>query len=1059
MRKLFLPSLSLLLVVTIVVQAQKKSAATTKAVLSYDEKLYAGMEWRSLGPYRGGRSAAVTGVPGKPTLFYMGSTGGGVWRTTDGGGTWENISDGFFGNSIGSVAVSEWDNNVIYVGGGEVTVRGNVSFGEGVYKSVDAGKTWSHIGLKDSKHVVRLRIHPKNPDVVYAAVLGDLFKSSEERGVYKTEDGGKTWRRILFANADAGATDLCFDPNNARILYASTWRVRRTPYSLESGGEGSALWKSVDAGETWTNISKNEGMPKGVWGISGVSVSPVNSNRVYAIIENDNGGVYRSDDAGKTWKKMNEDRALRQRAWYYSRIYADTKEEDMVYVVNVSYHRSKDGGKTFQAFNAAHGDHHDLWIAPEDNQRMIMADDGGGSISYDGGQNWSTYHNQPTAQFYRVVTDSHFPYRIYGAQQDNSTVRIYHRTDGFSIGERDWEETAGGESGHIAIDPTDVDVVYGGSYDGYLTRLNHRTKEERSINAWPDNPMGHGAEGARYRFQWNFPIFFSPHDSKKLYAASNVVHVTRNGGESWEIISPDLTRNDAGKMGPSGGPITKDNTSVEYYCTIFAIAESPYEKDVIVAGSDDGLLHITKDGGKNWEKITPAGMPEWVMFNSVEFDPHTKGGIYVAGTKYKSGDYEPYLYKSKDYGKTWFKITDGIKAPHFTRVLRADPKRAGLLYAGTEFGMYISFDDGASWKPFQLNLPKVPITDLTIKNNNLIAATQGRSFWIIDDLTPLHQLNETLAKADFHLFAPMPSYRMNGGQGGWRGESKTEGRNHPNGVLLHYYVKDTTKLAVSLEIMEMNGTVIKKFSTKPDKKAKEGEMKVKPGFNRHIWNMRYADAESFDGIILWAGSLTGPKAIPGKYKAKLTINLPTGQAGQPAGQAGGQSQEVEFEIVKDPRSTGIHEDIKAQFDFLIQVRDKLSETNKAVKRIRYAREQINRVTEPMKGKEDMKDVTALAKTILDDMKKIEETLYQTKNRSNQDPLNFPIRLNNKLAGLAGEAGGGDFRPTEQVKAVYKELSGKIDEQLATLNKIINEQVPKLNALVKEKKVDAVVIGD
>jgi photosystem II stability/assembly factor-like uncharacterized protein len=1044
MKKIFLLSCVLALAVS-AGQAQKKGGSASKATLSYDEKLYAGMEWRSIGPYRGGRSAAVTGVAGKPTLFYMGSTGGGVWRTTDGGGTWENISDGFFGNSVGSIAVSEWDNNVIYVGGGEVTVRGNVSFGEGVYKSVDAGKTWSHIGLKDSKHVVKIRIHPKNPDVVYAAVLGDLFKSSEERGVYKSEDGGKNWKRVLFANADAGATDLCLDPNNPRILYANTWRIRRTPYSLESGGEGSALWKSTDGGDTWTNISKNEGLPKGLWGISGVSVSPVNSNRVYAIIENDNGGVYRSNDAGKTWSKVNEDRALRQRAWYYSRIYADTKDEDMVYVVNVSYHRSKDGGKSFQAFNAAHGDHHDMWIAPEDNQRMIMADDGGGSTSYDGGENWSTYHNQPTAQFYRVVTDNHFPYRIYGAQQDNSTVRIYHRTDGTSIGERDWEETAGGESGHIAVDPTDLDIVYGGSYDGFLTRQNHRTKEERRINAWPDNPMGHGAEGAKYRFQWNFPIFFSPHDNKKLYAASNVLHVTTNGGASWQIISPDLTRNDASKMASSGGPITKDNTSVEYYCTIFAVAESPYEKDVIVAGSDDGLLHITKDGGKNWERITPAGMPEWVMFNSIEFDPHSKSGMYVAGTKYKSGDYEPYLYKSKDYGKTWTKITDGIKAPHFTRVVRVDPKRAGLLYAGTEFGMYVSFDDGTSWKPFQLNLPKVPITDLTIKNDNLIAATQGRSFWIIDDLTPLHQMNDNVAKAGFHLYKPMPSYRMNGGAGGFRGESKTEGKNHPNGVLLHYYVNDTANIKATIEIMDAGEVLIKKFNTKPDKNAKEEQLKVKPGFNRHNWNMRYADAEGFDGLIMWAGGLTGPKAIPGKYKAKLTVN--------------DKSLETEFEIVKDPRTQSSIADIKSQFDFQLMVRDKLSQTNKAVKRIRSAREQINRVTEPMKGKDDMKDVTALAKTILDDMKKIEEALYQTKNKSGQDPLNFPVRLNNKLAALGGESGGGDYAPTEQVKAVYTEITTQIEVQLAALNKIITEQVPKLNDLVKQKNVDAVVLGE
>ncbi len=568
--KQFLFFLLLACGVVFVAEAQKKSAPPAKATLSYDEKLYNAMEWRSIGPYRGGRSAAVTGVPGKPNLYYFGATGGGVWRTTDAGNSWENISDGFFGSSIGAVAVSEWDNNVIYVGGGEKTVRGNVSAGTGMYKSTDAGKTWQPIGLKDSKHISRIRIHPKNPDVVYAAVMGDLFKSSEERGVYRSADGGKTWERKLFANADAGAVDLCFDPNNARILYATTWRVRRTPYSLESGGAGSALWKSTDGGDTWTNITQNEGLPKGIWGIVGVAVSPVNSNRLYAIIENDNGGVYRSDDAGKTWRKMNDDRNLRQRAWYYTRIYADTQEEDIVYVLNVSYHRSKDGGRSFQSYNAPHGDHHDLWIAPEDNQRMIIADDGGAQVSFDAGDNWTTYHNQPTAQFYRVTTDNAFPYRIYGAQQDNSTLRVAHRTDGFSIGERDWEPTAGGESGHIAVDPLNNDVVYGGSYDGFLTRVNHATGEERNINPWPDNPMGHGAEGAKYRFQWNFPIFFSPHNPKKLYAASQHLHVSYNEGASWELASPDLTKNDASKMGPSGGPITKDNTSVEYYCTIFA---------------------------------------------------------------------------------------------------------------------------------------------------------------------------------------------------------------------------------------------------------------------------------------------------------------------------------------------------------------------------------------------------------------------------------------------------------------------------------------------------------
>jgi photosystem II stability/assembly factor-like uncharacterized protein len=1027
-----------------IVLAQKKEAKTT---LTFDEKLYSALEWRSIGPYRGGRSAAVTGVPGKPNLFYMGATGGGVWRTNDAGNTWTNISDGFFGSSIGSVAVSEWDNNVIYVGQGEGTIRGNVSYGHGMWKSTDAGKTWTFVGLKETKHIPRIRIHPKNPDLVYAAVLGDLFKSSEERGVYRSDDGGKNWKRILFANANAGAVDLCMDPNNPRILYASMWRARRTPYSMESGGEGSAIYKSTDGGETWKNISTNDGLPKGIWGISCVSVSPVNSNRVYAMIENDNGGVYRSDDAGQTWKKMNDDRNLRQRAWYYTKIYADTKDEDMLYVMNVSYHKSKDGGKTFQSYNAPHGDHHDLWIAPEDNQRMVIADDGGAQVSFDGGENWSTYGNQPTAQYYRVTTDNHFPYRIYGAQQDNSTQRVAHRTDGFSIGDRDWEPTAGGESGHIAIDPTDNDVVFGGSYDGLLTRKNHRTGEERGINAWPDNPMGHGAEGAKYRFQWNFPIFFSPHDTKKLYAASQNLHVSYNAGESWELASPDLTRNDASKMGSSGGPITKDNTSVEYYCTIFAVAESPYEKDLILAGSDDGLLHITRDGGKNWTKLSVAGMPEWTMINSVEFTPHEKGAAYVAATSYKSGDYRPLLFKTKDYGKTWTKITDGIDPTHFTRVVRADQKRSGLLYAGTEFGMYISFDDGTSWKPFQLNLPIVPINDLTIKNDNLIAATQGRSFWLIDDLTPLHQLNDVISKSDTHLFKPMPSYRMNGGQAGRRGQPKNEGVNHPNGVMIHYFVKDTTKLVASLEILESSGKLIKKFATKPDKKAKEkeDELKLKPGMNRQVWNMRYADAEGFDGLIMWAASLTGPKAMPGMYKARLIVN--------------GKAIETEFEILKDPRTSGTLADIKAQFDFSIAVRDKLSETNKAVKKIRTAREQINRVTEPMKGKEEMKDVNDMAKSILDDMKKIEETLYQTKNKSGQDPLNYPVRLNNKLGALGSEVDGSDFRPTEQVKAVYKEITEKIDEQLNLLNKVMTDKVPKFNDLVKQKQVNAISIGD
>jgi len=1044
MKRLQLLAILVLLTSGIKLDAQRKSKKATPQKVTYDSKIYEGMHWRNIGPFRGGRSAAVTGVPGKPNLYYMGATGGGIWRTTDAGNSWENISDGFFGGSIGAVAVSEWDNNVIYVGGGEVTVRGNVSSGSGMWKSVDAGKTWQKAGLSNSKHIPRVRIHPKNPDVVFAAVMGDLYKSSDERGVYKSTDGGNTWKRVLFANKDAGAVDLTFDPNNPRILYASTWRIRRTPYSLESGGDGSALWKSTDGGDTWKNITANDGLPSGIWGISGVTVSPVNSDRVWVIMENDKGGVYRSDDAGKTWKKLNDSRSLRQRAWYYTRIYADTQDEDKVYVLNVNYHQSKDGGKTFQSYNAPHGDHHDLWIAPEDGQRMIMGDDGGAQVSFDTGENWTTYHNQPTAQFYRVITDNHFPYRVYGAQQDNSTVRIAHRTNGGSITESDWEATAGGESAHIAIDPTDNDIVYGGSYDGFLTRYNHKTNEIRAINVWPDNPMGHGAEGMKYRFQWNFPIRFSPHNPKRLYTTSNHVHVTEDEGQSWQIISPDLTRNDSAKLVSSGGPITKDNTSVEYYSTIFAINESPMEEGLIWTGSDDGLVYVTKDNGANWSNVTPAGMPEWMMINSIEIDPFNKGGAYIAGTRYKLGDFRPYLYKTSDYGKTWTKITSGIKNDHFTRVLRADPKRKGLLYAGTENGMYASFDDGVSWQTLQMNLPIVPITDLAIKNDNLIAATQGRSFWMLDDLTVLHQLNNSI-NTNAHLFKPMPAYRMGGGS---RDKSKYNGENHPGGVLTYFYLKNKPAKTdtITLGFYETSGNLIKTFSTHPEKDGKEGELKdLKEGMNQFSWDMRYEGAESFEGMILWWASLNGPKALPGTYKAKLNVT--------------GVDSEVDFEIVKDPRSSSSEADLKAQFDFLMSVKDKLSETNLAVKKIREARKQINTVVGRVKDMDNMESVADTSKYILDKMKMIEEALYQTKNQSRQDPLNFPVRLNNKLGHLNSLIAMGDYKPTDQAYAFLKDVSVLIDTQLTELSKILKDDISMFNNLVREKSIDAVILSE
>ncbi len=996
-----------------------------------------GLNWRCIGPFRGGRSAAVTGVEGKPMLYYMGSTGGGIWKTKNGGNTWENISDGYFGGSIGSIAVSSSDNNVLYSGGGEVTVRGNVSYGYGVHKSIDGGRSWKHMGLENSKHIPRIRIHPKNPDIVYAAVLGDLYKSSDDRGVYKSINGGESWEKVLFANADAGAVDIIMDPENPDIIYASTWRVRRTPYDFSSGGEGSALWKTTDGGKTWEEISKNEGFPEGTLGIIGVTVSPVNPERVWTIVENEKGGIYRSDDGGETWENTNSDRNLRQRAWYYSRIYADTQDENKVYVMNVAYHMSADGGKTFSTHYAPHGDHHDLWIAPEDPKRMIIADDGGAQVSFDAGANWSTYKNQPTSQFYRVTTDDAFPYRVYGAQQDNSTVRIRNRVDWGTISEDDWESTAGGESAHIAIDPENNDIVYGGSYGGFLTRKNHQKNQNRSINVWPDNPIGYGAEGMKYRFQWNFPLFFSPHDSKKLYTASNHLHVSNDGGESWEVISPDLTRNDPSKLGPSGGPITKDNTGVEYYCTIFAATESYKEKDLLWVGTDDGLVQVSRDGGNGWVNVTPPGLPEWSMINSVEIDPFSDGGLFVAATSYKNGDYAPYLFHTVDYGKTWKKITNGIDENHFTRVIRADPNKIGLLYAGTESGLYISFDNGNNWEAFQQNLPIVPITDMTIKHGNLIVATQGRSFWILDDM---HLIPQYMEKKPWHLelFKPADAIQM----GGSTKESKTEGQNHSGGVRVHYFLEKELAEDDTMSIRFYEGqNLIRSFSNKP--KKDEGELgDPELGTNLLVWNMRYPKADKFEGMLMWWGTLQGPKAPPAEYSAELFLN----------GERYGTGHK--FKILKDPRSEGSEEDLRMKFDFLLDIRNTLDETHDAISDMRLIKSQIKKMNELIpEGKNQ--DVVDKGNDLDSILTEIEKTLYQTKLKSNQDMLNYPIMLNNKLAHVASLASMSNDRPTEQMMLVRDDLTKKINEQLQKWKDIKNVEIPAYNELIRNGKINVI----
>ena len=1011
----------------------------------FKEELFKAMKYRNIGPFRGGRSAAVTGVPGDKFLAYFGGTGGGVWNTKNGGQTWENISDGYYGGSIGAVTVSEWDPNVIYVGGGEVTVRGNVSHGNGVWKSTDAGKTWKFKGLKDSHRIPRIRIHPRNPELVYVAALGHLSGPNDERGVYRSKDGGENWEKVLFINDEVGACDLILDPNNPRIIYASTWRIKRTPYSLESGGQGSGLWKSTDGGDTWEDITKSKGLPEGMVGIIGVAISPLNSDRVWALIESKKGGLFRSDDGGETWKKTSSDNNLRQRAWYYTRIYADTENEDILYVLNVQFWRSKDGGKTFNSIRTPHGDHHDLWIDPMDSKHLIIADDGGGQVSFDAGTTWSTYHNQPTAQFYRADVDNQFPYRVYAGQQDNSTVSIASRTTGGGITERDYYSVGGGESAHVAPHPDDPSIVYAGSYSGFLTRYNHVTGERRNITVYPDNPMGHGVKDMKYRFQWNFPIEFDPHDANTLYVGSQHLHKSTDEGESWELISPDLTTNTLSMQDESGGPITKDDTGVEYYCTIFVITPSHQEKGVIWIGTDDGKVHITKNGGKSWTDITPNNMPKWGMVNSIDQSPHNPGTAYMAVTRYKLDDFKPYLFKTDNYGKSWKLISRGIPEDAFTRVIREDPMKKGLLYAGTETGMYVSFDDGKNWQSFQLNLPIVPVTDLVVKENDLVVATQGRSFWILDDLTPLHQLTNKVAGSTSHMYKPRDTYRLPGG-GGWGGPSPTWGANPPNGVMAFYYLKEALGKddEFKLEFMESDGDVIKTFSNKKDKKNPSPVAETKEGMNRFVWNMRYPDAKKVPNAVMWGGRHIGPKAVPGEYKVKMTLN--------------GKSQTQSFNILKDPRINTTQSDFQDQFDLLMDIRNRTTEINEKILTIRSIKDQINTLTGLMKesGFKD-ENVTKAGQELVKSLSTIEERLIQVKSKSRQDPLNYPIRLDNKIAALVGVVSSVDARPTAQSYDVLEDLVEQAQVHYKKLNKVLTDDLYKFNNMVSEAAVPAVMI--
>ncbi len=948
------------------------------------------------------------------------------------------MSDGFFKTaSVGALAQSASNPDVVYAGMGERDIRGNISEGDGVYKTTDGGKTWRNVGLKATRTIGRIVVHPTNPDIVYVAALGPIYGPSAERGVFKSTDGGATWKKIHFVNDRAGAVHLVMDPSDPETLYAATWECFRTPFSMSSGGSGSSLWKTTNGGSSWRGLKNQTGLPAGIWGKIGIAVSPADPKRVWAIIEAQEGGIFRSDDAGETWQLTNSDRNWRQRAFYYTHVHADPKNADTLYVLNVGMGKSTDGGKTFRGMGTPHSDNHDLWIAPDDPARMIQANDGGANVSTNGGQTW-TEQDVPTAQFYHVSTDNSFPYRLLGAQQDNSTVRILSRSTGAGIGRDHWTTTAGGESGYVVAKPNDPEIVYGGNYSGVLERQDHRSGRSRDVNPWPENPMGHGALDLVHRMQWTFPIVFSPHDPNVLYTCSQHVLMSTNEGQSWKTISPDLTRNDPATLGPSGGPITKDNTGVEYYGTVFTLAESPVRKGVLWAGSDDGLIHVSQNGGGRWTNVTPSGMPKWALVSLIEASPHDPATAYAAVDNHENDDYTPYLYRTTDYGKTWTKIVDGIPGDTFMRCVREDPNRKGLLYAGSETGVYVSYDGGGRWQSLQLNLPVAPVHDLVVKDDDLVVATHGRSFWILDDISVIQQA-PTFQTGKTTFFKPRAAFRVlggggfggpGGGGGGRRGggggaaasASENLGENPPTGIFLNYWLAADAQ-AVSIEVRDSKGEVVA---------TREGLPKGK-GFQRATFTgMRYPSYRPVPGMIFWgAGPQTVP-APPGEYTVNLKVD--------------GQTLTQTFAYRKDPRADASEADLVFQAELARKIIARTTEANEAVLRVRDLRTKIEKAAAGTTDAEIGNDAKALIAKITT----VEEAIYQTKLRSGQDPLNYPIRLNNKLAAVLGYALSGDYRPTDQTVAVFEKLTKELQVQLDLLKKAVDGDLKALNGKLVAK---------
>ena len=1047
------------------------------------------LEYRLVGPFRGGRVGAVAGDPSDPRIFYFGSTGGGVWKTTDGGVYWQNVSDGFFQRaSVGALALAAADPNVLYAGMGESCIRGNVSHGDGVYRSTDGGKTWSHIGLTDSRHISRIRVHPRDPNLVYVAALGHAHGPNAERGIYRSKDGGQTWEHVLFRSQDAGANDLSMDPHNPRVLYASFWEARRSPWGLTSGGPGSGLFKSTDGGDTWNELSHNKNLPKGLVGKIGVSASGAQPDRVFALVEAEDGAVFRSDDSGQTWERLSEDRNLRKRAWYYHHIFADPRDAETVWVLNEEAWKSNDGGKTFASFAVPHGDNHDLWIDPANSQRMIEGNDGGAVVTYNAGATWSSIYNQPTAELYHVTTDTRTPYRLHGAQQDNTTISVPSRSQLAAITNAESWEIGGGESGYIAVRPDDPNVIFAGSYLGYMTRYDHRTGQSRDIEVWPEEMLGWGAKDAKYRFQWTFPIVLSPHDPNVLYATGNHVFRSTDEGTTWQTSSPDLTRNDPSKFEPSGGPLTKDNTGAEYYGTIFAFAESPIDRGLLWAGSDDGLVHVSRDNGNSWQNITPPGLPEWTLVSMIEASPHDAATAYLAATRYKLDDFTPYLFKTNDYGSNWTRITAGLPDNVFSRVVREDPTRRGLLYAGTETGVHVSFDDGGSWHPLKgSNLPVVPIHDLVVKEpeGDLVLATHGRSFWILDDVGPVRAVFDDaspvltkprpavryMVSSGFgHRAVPGKNYRMPGPvivtytqtddprTGDKIDHYLDAAKNPPTGAIIDYFLASKPDGDISLGFLRADGTEVRTFSSRnPEEEAKTEEEKQaakkhkepripkEEGLNRFVWNLRYPDATKLEddevANELMEGGIPGPVVPPGVYKVRLTV--------------GEQTYEQELEVRKDPRVRATDADLDAQFALLKQVHDRLSDTHKAVNELRAIRRRAEDWAARAKDKPELETVEKAARAVVERLKPIEAELIQAQAKSRGDELNFPIRLNGKLAYLKGTIASADDSPTASSRAVFEDLSARLQTQLDQLAEAVATEVAFLNQAIRNANLPPV----